>query len=162
MTHDAQCEQRGHTLQVYQPDWCRCEVRALEAKLADAVAALAVAGAHCDRMAPLPDGRRSDDGKRFIEQHVGTTISVLAGRADAAEAKLAEAISLGRICLDGLAAAESRLARLRPVVRAAMQIAALASGEWSPEERNQAHEQLSSHSASLAPADIEWAKGVTP
>ena len=136
MTHDAQCEQRGHTLQVYQPDWCRCEVRALEAKLADAVAALAVAGAHCDRMAPLPDGRRSDDGKRFIEQHVGTTISVLAGRADDAE---------------------SRLARLRPVVRAAVVLDD--KSEWHVHVVAGLAGALNREVLALTPAVIEWAKG---
>ena len=78
-------------------------------------------------------------------------------RADAAEAKLAEAISLGRICLDGTVTAEARLARLRPVVRAAVVLDD--KSEWHVHVVAGLAGALNREVLALTPADIEWAKG---
>ena len=72
-----------------------CPLCAERARVADRDAWLSVIADHCDRMAPMPDGRRAHDNKRPIEQHVGMVLSYLTGRVAVLEAALYPLVTEG-------------------------------------------------------------------
>ena len=109
---------------------CNCHVRALEAKLVFRDSQLKAIAEHCDSMYPMPDGRRADDGQRPIEQHVGMVLHTLT----------------------------SRLAALRPLVRAAVEWAE-ASGSAPLLKAVLARNNAIDAARDLTPEQVAWAKG---